>query len=239
MNALPSAWTQRRLRFDTVVNPRKSYAKLDSEGEVSFVPMEAVAELGGLDASATRYVSDVYKDYTYFAEGDACIAKITPCFENGKGSLAKGLLNNVGFGTTELHVVRPCNTLDKNFLFYLTISHDFRKLGESEMLGSGGQKRVPERFIKDWDPPLPPLEVQQRIVRFLDRKTSIIDGLLVKMAGGVAKSQFTHNSLCGLLVEYRAALITAAVTGQLEIPVDGSDDQVNATGDTLAPEVAV
>ena len=70
---------------------------------------------------------------SYLADSDICIAKITPCFENGKGALAKGLTNGVGFGTTELHVVRPGLQLDRCFLFYVSIADDFRKLGESEM----------------------------------------------------------------------------------------------------------
>ena len=71
---------------------------------------------------STRYreLAEVYDGYTYFADGDLCIAKITPCFENGKGALAEGLTNAVGFGTTELHVVRPGTGIDRHFLFYVS-----------------------------------------------------------------------------------------------------------------------
>ena len=198
---LPAQWTRRRLRFDARLNPVKSELKLELEAEVSFVPMEAVGELGGLRLDEQRSIDDVYDGYTYFCDGDVVIAKITPCFENGKGALATGLTNGIGFGTTELHVTRPSDTLDPAFLFYLSIAHDFRCLGASEMLGAGGQKRVPERFIKDWMAVLPPLETQRRIATFLDGKTAQIDGLIEK-----------KRALLERLAEKRQAIITQAVT---------------------------
>lgn len=175
--------------------------------------MEAVGEHGGLRLEQTRELAEVYNGYTYFANGDVCIAKITPCFENGKGAIAEGLINGVAFGTTELHVLRPSPTLDARFLFYLTIAQDFRSYGESEMLGAGGQKRVPERFLKDWMPPLPRIEVQQRIARFLDEKTACIDALIEK-----------KQALLERLAEKRQALITRAVTKGLnpDVPMKPS-----------------
>ncbi|NLX26203.1 MAG: restriction endonuclease subunit S, partial [Lentisphaerae bacterium] len=155
--SIPGTWRRRRLRFDASINPVKSELNREENMEVSFVPMEAVGEFGGLLLDQSKRISEVYNGYTYFTNGDVCIAKITPCFENGKGALADSLLNGVAFGTTELHIIRPYSGVDKKFLFYLTIAHDFRSFGASEMLGAGGQKRVPERFLKDWMPPLPPL----------------------------------------------------------------------------------
>jgi type I restriction enzyme S subunit len=178
--AIPHGWRRRRLRYDVTLNPKKSSLNLKAETEVSFVPMDAVSELGGLDLSDIRALADVYDSYTYFAENDICIAKITPCFENGKGVVAEDLVNGVGFGTTELHVVRPDSALDSRFLFYITIAHVFRNFGVSEMIGAGGQKRVPEDFIKNWKPPLLPLETRRRIARFLDDKTARIDALIEK-----------------------------------------------------------
>lgn len=200
-SALPDGWTRRRLRFDARINPVKSEVKLPDDAEVSFVPMDAVGELGGLRLDQTRELVDVYTGYTYFADGDVCVAKITPCFENGKGALAQGLTNGIAFGTTELHVLRPSDALDARFLFYLTIAHDFRNIGEAEMLGAGGQKRVPEAFLRDWRPLLPHIDVQHRIANFLDEKTAQIDALIEK-----------KRALLERLAEQRQALITRAVT---------------------------
>lgn len=203
MSAAPLAegWTQRRLRFDATANPAKSELSLPGDADVSFVPMDVVGELGGLRLEENRTVDAVYDGYTYFRNGDVLVAKITPCFENGKGAVATGLTNGVGFGTTELHVLRPRETLDSRFLFYLTVTHDFRGFGTSEMLGAGGQKRVPEQFLKDWRPPLPSMELQRRIAAFLDDRTARIDALVDK-----------HRELLGRLTEQRQAMLTRAVT---------------------------
>lgn len=221
--ALPRGWSRRRLRFDVRTNPVKSELELSDDTEVSFVPMDAVGELGGLRLDQTRELADVYNGYTYFADGDVCIAKITPCFENGKGAIAGNLTNGVAFGTTELHVLRPSPSLDARFLFYLTIAHDFRSYGESEMLGAGGQKRVPEGFLKDWRPPLPCIEVQQRIARFLDEKTACIDALIEK-----------KQALLERLAEKRQALITRAVTKGLNPDVPMKPSGVDWLGDIPA-----
>ena len=190
---------------------------------VSFVSMDAVGEYGGLTLAEVRELSEVYDGYTYFAEGDLCIAKITPCFENGKGALAEGLTNGVGFGTTELHVVRPGPNIDRRFLFYISIADDFRKIGESEMYGAGGQKRIDESFIKDWMPPLPPLETQRRIARFLDEKTARIDGLIEK-----------KRALLDRLAEKRQALITRAVTKGLDPTAPMKPSGIDWLGDIPA-----
>jgi type I restriction enzyme S subunit len=202
---VPNGWKRHRLRFAARTNPVKSELDLPLDTEVSFIPMDAVGELGGLDLSQTRMLEEVYNGYTYFADGDVCIAKITPCFENGKGAIAENLTNGVAFGTTELHVLRPLDHLDARFLFYLTLAHDFRSFGEAEMIGAGGQKRVPEDFLKNWRPPLPPLDVQRRIARFLAAKTTRIDALIAK-----------KRALLDRLAEKRQALITRAVTQGLD-----------------------
>ena len=92
---------------------------------VSFLPMEKVSEQGGLDLELTRPISVVWQGFTYFKDGDVLVAKITPCFENGKGALADGLENGIGFGTTELHVLRPLPVAEPRFLELLTRQYSF------------------------------------------------------------------------------------------------------------------
>lgn len=206
LGRVPKHWNIKRLRFTSEVNPVKSeVADLPPDTEISFVPMESVHEYGGLTLDRNRYIEDVYDGYTYFRDDDIIVAKITPCFENGKGSVALGLTNGIGFGTTELHVLRAGSELDRDFLFFLTISHRFRRLGESEMYGAGGQKRVPERFLSDFRTQLPPLEEQRAIAAFLRRETAKIDALVEK-----------KRRLIDLLKEKRTALISHAVTKGLD-----------------------
>jgi len=79
--------------------------------------MEAIGEHGELDLSITREREDVETGYTQFFDGDVVVAKITPCFENGKGALIRGTLTGIGFGTTELHVLTPTSEIDGRYLY--------------------------------------------------------------------------------------------------------------------------
>ena len=221
---IPAHWEVKRVKYVAALNPSASEArKLKPDTEVSFVPMESVGEYGGLDLSVTKELSDVAGGYTYFGDGDVLIAKITPCFENGKGSLAEGLVNGVAFGTTELHVLRCEPGFDKRFAFYLTLTDAFRRLGEAEMYGAGGQKRVPELFVTNLKHPIPPLLEQQAIVAFLDRETARIDALVAK-----------KERLIELLQEKRTALITRAVTRGLDLSAPMKDSGVEWLGEIPA-----
>ena len=199
---VPEHWEVKRGRFAMRVNPPAPRLRaLQPADEVSFIPMDAVGIVGGLNLEQTRVLADVSGGYTEFQDGDVVVAKITPCFENGKAALASGLMNGAAYGTTELHVLRAGPTLDCSFLFYVAISDTFQKLGESEMYGAGGQKRVPPEFNKNFRTPLPPSAEQRFIAAFLDRETRRIDRLVNK-----------KRELIQRLKEKRTALISRAVT---------------------------
>lgn len=220
----PADWKRKRLRFALKMNPSKSEVRLQVDEQVSFVPMDAVGEYGGIRLSEEKELGEIGGGYTYFCDGDVVVAKITPCFENGKGALARGLKNRTAFGTTELHVLRADREqLDPDFLFYLTISDLFRKLGESEMYGAGGQKRVPESYFKDFRASLPSIDEQQAIARFLDFKTAQIDALIAK-----------KKTLLEKLAEKRTALISHAVTKGLDPTVPMKNSGVEWLGEVPA-----
>lgn len=215
-NGFPASWEQKRLRFTLRMNPSKNEIDLDDSDMVSFIPMDAVGEYGGIRLNEEKELGEIGSGYTYFCDDDVVVAKITPCFENGKGALVKGLKNKTAFGTTELHVMRADREqLEPEFLFYLTISDLYRKIGESEMYGAGGQKRVPESFIKDFRAGLPSVREQQAIARFLDFKTAQIDALIAK-----------KKALLDKLAEKRTALISHAVTRGLDPSVPMKDSGV-------------
>lgn len=202
LGGVPEHWDVKRGRFCMDVNPRsKRLRTLCPEDEVSFVPMEAVGEYGGLQLEHTRTIADVGAGYTEFDDGDVVVAKITPCFENGKGAMAEKLANGAAFGTTELHVLRSTTVLERRFLFYFTISGLFRSLGAGAMYGAGGQKRVPPEFCENVRLPLPPTDEQRAIANFLDRETAEIDTLVAK-----------KRTLIERLNEKRTALISRTVT---------------------------
>ena len=221
---LPQEWNETRLRRLVELNPGKSeVSTLPDDLEVTFLGMENVKVDGKLDLSEKRKISDVYSGYTYFRDGDVLVAKITPCFENGKGALAKGLRNGLGFGSTEFHVLRVGSKLDSRFLEYITHSYPFRVKGAKMMTGAAGQKRVPEDFISDMNIPVPPLSVQRAIANFLDQKTAVIDDLIAK-----------KERLIELLDEKRAALINQAVTRGLDPDVPMKDSGVPWIGEIPA-----
>jgi type I restriction enzyme S subunit len=135
--------------------------------------MAAVSESGEIISQVDRPFGEVAKGYTYFAEGDVLMAKITPCMENGKATFVHKLKNPAGFGSTEFHVLRPGSEIDGKYLFYMIWNPLFRKVAGRNMTGTAGQKRVPSSFLKGFNIPLPPLPDQKRIAAILDKADSI------------------------------------------------------------------
>lgn len=219
LGQIPAHWDVRRLKFVAGINPSRSeVAYLPGDVEVSFLPMERVG-YGSLDLELRKPLAEVKQGFTYFRDGDVLVAKITPSFENGKGALAFGLENGIGFGTTELHVIRATQEIDRQFLFYLTFSHQFRGMGETQMFGTAGQKRVPDSFINNFPTPLPPLPEQRAIAAFLDRETARIDALIAR-----------KRELIDLLRRQRTALISHAVTKGLDPSAPLKDSGVEWLG---------
>lgn len=171
-----------RLRFSVRLNPSKSEAgELATYGDVTFAPMDSLADgLGGLDMSLEKPATDLAAgNYSYFAEGDLLIAKVTPCFENGKKALVDSLPNRIGFATSEVHVVRPDRKrVDSNYLRYLLSSETFRAAGIASMTGAGGLRRISDNAIKDFLLPIADLDFQNAIAAFLDKETARIDQLI-------------------------------------------------------------
>ena len=151
------------------INPSKSRDKrLTNDLRVSFIPMPAVTEDGKIDVSETKLYNDVKAGFTYFTEDDVLFAKITPCMENGKGAVAQGLCNGIGFGSTEFHVLRPIPGISNpHWIYTLTAFQQFRKDAASKMTGSAGQRRVPASFLKNYKVSVPPIELQNQFAAFV------------------------------------------------------------------------
>lgn len=219
VDTIPDHWSITQLKYVTFINPSKSEIRtLPEDMEVTFLPMELVGE-GTINTENTKQLSDVKEGFTYFAENDVLVAKITPSFENGKGAIAKGLKNGLGFGTTELHVLRPSNKLLPTFLYYLTSSYLFREIGSGFMQGTAGQKRIPNDFLENYPIALPPLAEQQAIITYLDNQIENMDMLIA-----------AKERLLGLLEEKRRALIAEAVTRGVKATADMRDSGVEWLG---------
>jgi type I restriction enzyme S subunit len=150
------------------VNPPTDLHGLDGNTTVSFIPMADVSESGEWINQQARPLKDVRNGYTCFQEGDILFAKITPCMENGKGAHAVNLLNGIGFGTTEFHVLRAKSRVHSRFIYHWIMNEELRRKAEARMTGSAGQRRVPASFLGEFKVPFPPLPEQCRIAEILD-----------------------------------------------------------------------
>jgi type I restriction enzyme, S subunit len=171
---IPSNWCWSQLAEIGVLSPRN---EAPDTLEVSFVPMPLIAaDYGVANQHEIRPWAEIKKGYTHFAEGDVGLAKITPCFENGKSSVFRNLTGGLGSGTTELYIVRPLFVNQDYILLFLKSPH-FIETGIPKMTGTAGQKRVPTNYFSNSPFPLPPLAEQHRIVAKADELMSLCDQL--------------------------------------------------------------
>ena len=161
------------------VNPSRSeQVHLQESDLVSFVPMRAVDGVTGTIAwPEVRAYAEVAKGYRRFVDGDVIFARITPCMENGKAALAKGLVNGVGFGSTEFIAVRPGPELTSAWIHALMRLRSFRRDAADHFKGTAGQQRVPPSFIEAKTISVPPVAEQRRIVAYLNELQTQVDEL--------------------------------------------------------------
>ena len=162
-------WMEQRLGECCVINPKKTTdSRLEEDFEISFIPMASVSECGEILKLEDKFYREVKNGFTYFCEGDVLFAKITPCMENGKGAVAVGLTNGIGFGSTEFHVLRPIKEKSNSYWLYALTSFElFRKKAEKNMTGSAGQKRVPASFLENIKISVPPISLQDEFEKLL------------------------------------------------------------------------
>lgn len=166
LNPYKSKWPLKPLSAVAEINPKRptELRKFNDATQVSFVPMAAVCEKrGAIKELITRPFGEVKKGFTYFADGDVIFAKITPCMQNGKSAVASGLVNGLGFGSTEFHVLRPTKA-EADWIYFFVRSQAFREEAARHFQGSAGQQRVPEDFLHNALIPDAPPKDQIRIV---------------------------------------------------------------------------
>lgn len=202
---LPEGWVWARIGDIAEINPKFVNNELNTDMEVSFIPMRAVGELNGrIDLSLTKRIHEVRKGYTPFRDGDILFAKITPCMENGKIAIVNNLKNGIGFGSTEFHVLRLGDMINKKLVFYFLLCDDYRRNAQRKMKGTAGQLRVPATFIENSFIPLPPLNEQKRIVAKLEELFSRLDAAVEALKK--AREQ---------LKRYRQSVLKSAFEGKL------------------------
>lgn len=173
---IPETWKWVRLSDLGLINPRNN---IPDEKEVTFIPMNCLYnEISKTPNTNNKKIwKDLKKGYTHVAENDIILAKITPCFENGKSAILKNLINGFGGATTEVHVFRSLGHLNLKYVLLYLKSPIFMGYATKHMTGTAGQKRVPTEVFANYYFPLPPLEEQNRIVAKIDELTSSLNRL--------------------------------------------------------------
>lgn len=170
-------WKIVKLASVCEINPKKSEI-LNRDGNllVSFVPMADLNENSyKFFSKEERSMNDVYNGYTYFKDNDVLLAKVTPCFENGKAGIAKNLRNGIGFGSSEFVVLRSGKNVLPLWLYLNVTSSRFRELGKARMTGTGGLQRVPKDFIENYLIPLPSIAVQQDAILKIENEQQLVN----------------------------------------------------------------
>lgn len=200
---LPPSWTIAQIGQLISLNPKNS---VPDDTVVGFVPMQLV---GTAYRSPVRFQErtwgEVKKGFTHFADGDVLLAKITPCFENGKSGVVAGLPGGCGAGSSEYFVCRPKpGLIEARYLHAFFKTPEFRRGGEVRMTGSVGHKRVPKEYLQDSEIPLPPLSEQRRIADKLDAVLARVDACRTRLA-----------RVRAILKRFRQAVLVAATSGVL------------------------
>ena len=173
---IPGSWVWTRLVDIGEINPKN---QAEDDIIASFASMSAISEKYSEEMTPDdKPWSVIKKGFTHFADGDVVLAKITPCFENGKSAVVQQLSNGIGAGTTELHVIRPITPfVDPRFIYIFLRSPYFKIAGETHMTGTAGQKRLPTEYFATRPFPLPPIEEQKCIVVKVDELMALCDKL--------------------------------------------------------------
>jgi len=169
-------WPMVELAEHATINPQKSELKaVDGSTVVSFVPMSDIGEHEMyFEPKETKRLDEVTTSYTYFKDGDVLLAKVTPCFENGKAGIARNLQNHIGFGSSEFYVIRPTCVVLSEWLIMCVATPAFRAWAAPQMTGTGGLQRVPRTVLESYKISLPLLEVQKAIVSEIEAEQALV-----------------------------------------------------------------
>lgn len=146
------------------IDPKNDFASLDKNMEMSFIPMPCISDEYGEIIKLEAGVNEKSKGYTRFQEGDLIWAKITPCMQNGKSAILKGLKNGYGYGSTEFYVIRNSNPkVYLDYIYHILRTKIVRQNAMTYFTGSSGQQRVPKSYLQNLEIPLPDKDKQEAI----------------------------------------------------------------------------
>lgn len=199
---VPEHWKVKRMKDICALSPN---IKSCSEYEYgSYLPMEGL-RLDQIETS-DKLVSTLQGKYTPFEDNDLLVAKVTPCFENGNIAIAKGLTNGVGFGSSEIFVLRANKYNNIRFLFYMSLSSKFQDKACATMCGVGGLKRISPLFMKTYIMAIPPSTEQRAIATYLDDKCAKIDTIVSNLDKQISRYADLKRSLIDEVITGKRAV---------------------------------
>lgn len=230
LREVPATWRIDKLKRFVSFGPSRTESNIhgDDEREVVFLPMERVSTDGLVDSTERRRVRDIADGYTYFRRGDVLLAKITPCFENGKGACLNELATEFGFGSSEFIVMRPRPGLLPEYLDLMLRQPLFRQLGEESMSGAAGQQRISMSFLENFPVAVPPVNEQEVLVRALRERREHYRMLDERLAAEDV-----------VVREHVSRVTAAAVMGRLDVGQSSIAPPSTIDGDNSGDQVDV
>ena len=201
LSDISEGWASKRLKYLATYNDEVLPEDFDDLHEIDYVEISGVTLSGGIEeVKRMTFYAAPSRARRKVQSGDILISTVRTYLRaiTTVKEASDDLIASTGFC-----VVRPGSEMDSNFLGWFAKSDIFVSEIVSRSVGVS-YPAINASEIATIEVLMPPLHLQQRIARFLDEKTEQIDGLIDKI-------EESKN----LLKEYRSALITQAVTGQL------------------------
>ena len=206
---VPKSWELSKVMEVFQINP-KNHA--DDLTEAGFVPMTNISDgFGDKFFFETKPWKSIKSGFTHFRNSDIAVAKISPCFENRKSFVVRGLPKDIGAGTTELFIFRSEHIIPEFGLLFFK-SEFFISNCIGTFNGVVGQQRVARSNIEEIPFPIPPISEQERIVQRV--------GAIFNM---ISEVENNISALSGCIEKSRARILELAIHGKL-VPQDPLDE---------------
>ncbi|THF68320.1 MAG: restriction endonuclease subunit S [Sulfitobacter sp. SK025] len=195
---LPDDWSAKRLKYVATYNDEVLPESTEEDQEIDYVEISGVSLARGIEeVQRVAFGQAPSRARRKVRTGDILVSTVRTYLR----AIAKvddaspDLIASTGFC-----VVRPSDGVDSGFIGWVAKSEPFVSEVVARSVGVS-YPAINASELVNIQVPLPPLETQRRIARFLDEKTAQIDGLIEK-----------KRALLDRLAEKRQAIITRAVT---------------------------